>query len=133
MQTSLFVRRPVQRVAAAIVIGAAIATGAAWQAGALQNPDQNYGALPSLAGTIERVTPAVVNIRVERSTKADMPAESREFMRRFFGDPRPLARKMARLAPGRRRGLGVRHLARWPYRHQPPCRGRCAEDRRHLP
>ncbi len=93
MQTSLFVRRPVRRVATAIVIGAAIAAGAAWQAGALQNPGQNSGNLPSLAGTIERVTPAVVNIRVERSTKADMPAESREFMRRFFGDRAPWPEK----------------------------------------
>ena len=77
MQTRLFVRRPSRRTVAAILLGGALAAGGAYQVGALQAsgaPDAATAALPSLAGTIERVTPAVVNIRVEKSVKADMPA-----------------------------------------------------------
>ena len=96
MQTRLFVRRPSRRTVAAILLGGALAAGGAYQVGALQTsgaPDAAAAALPSLAGTIERVTPAVVNIRVEKSVKADMPAGRQEFMRRFFGDRAPWPEK----------------------------------------
>ena len=96
MQSILSVRRPARRAAAAILLGGALAAGGAWHVGALQAsapPDAAAAALPSLAGTIERVTPAVVNIRVEKSVKAEMPAGPQEFMRRFFGDRAPWPEK----------------------------------------
>ena len=96
MQTRLFVSRPARRTVAAILLGSALAAGGAWHVGALQTsgpPGAATAALPSLAGTIERVTPAVVNIRVERSVRAEMPAGPQEFMRRFFGDRAPWPEK----------------------------------------
>ncbi len=96
MQTGLFTSRRAGRAAAAALLGATLAAGAAWHAGALQAsapPGAATAALPSLAGTIERVTPAVVNIRVEKSAGADMPASPRAFMRRFFGDRAPWPEK----------------------------------------
>ena len=92
MQTRLSIRRPARRTVAAILLGSALAAGGAFHVGALQTsgpPDAASAALPSLAGTIERVTPAVVNIRVEKAAKAEMPAGPEEFMRRFFGDRGP--------------------------------------------
>ncbi len=94
MQTRLLVRRPARRALAAILLGGVLAAGGAWHAGALQTsgpPDA--AALPSLAGTIERVTPAVVNIRVEKSVNATTPASPPEFMRRFFGERGPWPEK----------------------------------------
>ena len=96
MQTRLFVSRPARRTAAAILLGSALAAGGAWQVGALQTsgpPGAAAASLPSLAGTIEQVTPAVVNIRVEKSVRAEMPAGPQEFMRRFFGDRAPWPEK----------------------------------------
>ena len=92
MQTRLSFRRPARRTVAAILLGGALAAGGAFHVGALQSsgaPDAASAALPSLAGTIERVTPAVVNIRVEKTIKAEMPGGPQEFMRRFFGERSP--------------------------------------------
>ncbi len=92
MQTRLSIRRPARRTVAAILLGGALAAGGAFHVGALQTSNAPAAApavLPSLAGTIERVTPAVVNIRVEKAIKAEMPAGPQEFMRRFFGDRAP--------------------------------------------
>ncbi len=104
MQTRQFVRRPARRAVAAILLGGALAAGGAYHAGALRSsgPPDAAAALPSLAGTIERVTPAVVNIRVEKSLEAEMPAGPQEFMRRFFGDraPWPEKRRDRRPATG---------------------------------
>ena len=92
MQTRLFDRRPARRTVAAILLGGALAAGGAYHVGAQQTaapPDAVTAAMPSLAGMIRRVTPAVVNIRVEKSLKADMTGGPEEFMRRFFGDRAP--------------------------------------------
>ena len=72
MQTRLFDRRPARRAVAAILLGGALAAGGAYHVGAQQTaapPDAVTAAMPSLAGMIQRVTPAVVNIRVEKSLK----------------------------------------------------------------
>ncbi len=92
MQTRLLDRRPARRAVAAILLGSALAAGGAFHVGALQTaetPDAVSSALPSLAGMIQRVTPAVVNIRVEKSIRADMRSGPQEFMRRFFGERGP--------------------------------------------
>ena len=109
MQTRLFDRRPARRAVAAILLGGALAAGGAYHVGALQAsgaPDAAAAALPSLAGTIERVTPAVVNIRVEKSLKAEMPAGPQEFMRRFFGDRAPWPEKWRDWQPATGVGSG---------------------------
>ncbi len=94
MQTRLFVRRPARRAFAAILLGGALAAGSAWHVGAFQSAaPPAAAALPSLAGTIERVTPAVVNIRVEKSAKTEVPDGPQQFMRRFFGDRAPWPEK----------------------------------------
>ncbi len=109
MHTRLFVRPPARRALAAILLGGALAAGGAYHVGALQSsgpPDAAAAALPSLAGTIERVTPAVVNIRVEKSVKAAMPAGPQEFMRRFFGDRAPWPEKWREWQPATGVGSG---------------------------
>ncbi len=109
MQTRLFDRRPARRAVAAILLGGALAAGGAYHVGALQAsgaPAAVAAALPSLAGTIERVTPAVVNIRVEKSLKAEMPAGPQEFMRRFFGDRAPWPEKWRDWQPATGVGSG---------------------------
>ncbi len=97
---------------AAMLLGGALATGGvhrAAEAQAAPPPAAVATPLPSLAGVIERVTPAVVNIRVEKRREGGpvMPGDRREFMRRFFGERAPLPNPDRRPVTGQGSGFVI--------------------------
>jgi len=97
MQTAFFTRPHARRALAAVLLGGALAAGGAFHVGALQTegrePAASAAGLPSLAGIIGQVTPAVVNIRVEKGAGAAMSGGPQDFMRRFFGEDDPRLKK----------------------------------------
>jgi len=97
MQTAFFTRPHARRALAAVLLGGALAAGGAFHVGALQTEEREPAAsaagLPSLAGIIGQVTPAVVNIRVEKGAGAAMSGGPQDFMRRFFGEDDPRLKK----------------------------------------
>ncbi len=109
MQTRFLARPPARRAIAAILLGSALAAGGAFHVGALQTGEQPAASavgLPSLSGIIERVTPAVVNIRVEKSAGAAMFGGPEGFMRRFFDEHDPRLKKWRDRRPAAGVGSG---------------------------